>query len=82
VVTVTRPAQHECGKRDPKGLCVQVRKGEVTGLTGTDAPYEPPDNPDLVLHTAGADLDELVARVIRLLDERSPPIAWDAWMVG
>jgi len=72
----------ECEKRDPKGLCAQARKGEVTGLTGIDAPYEPPENPDLVLHTAGADLDELVNRVIRLLDERSPPIAWDTWMVG
>jgi bifunctional enzyme CysN/CysC len=35
-------------------------------------PYEPPENPDLVLDTAEADLDELVVRVIRLLDERSP----------
>jgi bifunctional enzyme CysN/CysC len=71
----------ECEKRDPKGLYARARKGEVTGLTGVDAPYEPPENPDLVLDTADADLDELVVRVIRLLDERSP-IAWDRWMVG
>ncbi|MGA8330739.1 MAG: adenylyl-sulfate kinase, partial [Mycobacterium sp.] len=62
----------ECEKRDPKGLYARARSGELKGLTGVDAPYEPPDNPDLVLDTAGADTDDLVARVIALLDERSP----------
>ena len=57
----------ECERRDPKGLYARARKGEVKGLTGVDAPYEPPENADLVLDTAGADLDELVARVIALL---------------
>jgi len=37
-----------------------------------DAPYEPPGNPDLVLDTTGAAIDDLVARVISVLDERSP----------
>ena len=41
-------------------------------MTGVDAPYEPPEAPDLVLDTAGADIDELAVRVIALLDERSP----------
>jgi bifunctional enzyme CysN/CysC len=62
----------ECEKRDPKGLYARARSGELKGLTGVDAPYEPPDNPDLVLDTAGADTDDLVAQVIALLDERSP----------
>lgn len=57
----------ECERRDPKGLYARARKGEVKGLTGVDAPYEPPENADLVLDTAGADLDGLVARVIALL---------------
>ena len=29
-----------------------------------DAPYEPPDDADLVLDTAGADIEELVAQVL------------------
>jgi bifunctional enzyme CysN/CysC len=62
----------ECEKRDPKGLYARARKGELKGLTGVDAPYEPPENADLVLDTAGADTDDLVAQVIALLDERSP----------
>ena len=62
----------ECERRDPKGLYAQARAGELTGLTGVDAPYEPPGNPDLVLDTTGAAIDDLVARVISVLDERSP----------
>ena len=62
----------ECEKRDPKGLYARARSGELKGLTGVDAPYEPPDNPDLVLDTTNADIDELAARVISLLNEVSP----------
>jgi bifunctional enzyme CysN/CysC len=62
----------ECEKRDPKGLYARARRGEMTGLTGVDAPYEPPENPDLVLDTAGCALDDLVAQVLALLNERSP----------
>jgi len=62
----------ECEKRDPKGLYARARRGELTGLTGVDAPYEPPDNPDLVLDTTEANIDDLAARVIDLLNERSP----------
>ena len=42
----------------------------LKGLTGVDAPYEPPENPDLVLDTTGADIDQLVAKVIELLNNR------------
>lgn len=58
----------ECEKRDPKGLYARARSGELTGLTGVDAPYEPPENPDLVLDTTGADIDALVAQVLELLN--------------
>ncbi len=62
----------ECEKRDPKGLYARARSGELKGLTGVDAPYEPPERPDLVLDTTDADIDELAARVISLLNEVSP----------
>jgi bifunctional enzyme CysN/CysC len=62
----------ECEKRDPKGLYARARRGELKGLTGVDAPYEPPEDADLVLDTAGADTEALAAQVIALLDERSP----------
>ena len=33
-------------------------------MTGVDAPYEPPEDADLVLDTTGADIEELVGKVI------------------
>jgi bifunctional enzyme CysN/CysC len=62
----------ECEKRDPKGLYARARSGELKGLTGVDAPYEPPEEPDLVLDTTGADINDLAAQVIDLLNEHSP----------
>jgi bifunctional enzyme CysN/CysC len=62
----------ECEKRDPKGLYARARSGELKGLTGVDAPYEPPEEADLVLDTAGANTEDLAAQVIALLDKRSP----------
>ena len=60
----------ECEKRDPKGLYKRARSGELKGMTGIDAPYEAPENADLVLDTTGADIDDLVAQVIELLNQR------------
>jgi bifunctional enzyme CysN/CysC len=42
----------ECQRRDPKGLYARARAGELKGLTGYDASYEPPETPDLVLDTS------------------------------
>ncbi|OBB40020.1 adenylyl-sulfate kinase [Mycobacterium sp. 852002-51961_SCH5331710] len=63
----------ECERRDPKGLYARARAGELKGLTGVDAPYEPPESPDLVLDTTGADIDDLVKQVIDLLNARRGP---------
>jgi bifunctional enzyme CysN/CysC len=41
-----------CERRDPKGLYSRARRGELTGLTGVDDPYEPPRTPDLRLGAA------------------------------
>ena len=47
-VFVNTPAW-ECARRDPKGLYARAHSGELTGLTGVDAPYEPPSAPELEL---------------------------------
>lgn len=39
----------ECERRDPKGLYRRACAGELHGLTGIDAPYEPPEAPELVI---------------------------------
>jgi bifunctional enzyme CysN/CysC len=61
---------HLCEERDPKGLYARARAGELTGLTGIDAPYEVPSQPDLVLHSAKESVDVAVARVMQTLAAR------------
>jgi bifunctional enzyme CysN/CysC len=58
-----------CERRDPKGLYARARAGQLTGLTGVGAPYEPPANPDLVLGGC-AGVEAEVERVLALLAER------------
>ncbi|HMG04172.1 MAG TPA: adenylyl-sulfate kinase, partial [Chthoniobacterales bacterium] len=40
-----------CEERDPKGLYQKARAGQLKGFTGIDAPYEPPEDPEIVVHT-------------------------------
>ena len=56
-----------CEQRDPKGLYAKARSGEIKNMTGISAPYEEPENPDLVLETDTSSLDESVDRVMRFL---------------
>lgn len=41
-----------CQERDPKGLYARAQAGQLSGMTGIDSPYEPPESPDLVLDTS------------------------------
>jgi hypothetical protein len=64
----------ECERRDPKGLYARARAGELKGLTGVDAPYEPPENPDLVLDTSRPGRrTSRQAPLIHLGDHENPP---------
>ena len=53
--------------RDVKGLYARARRGELTGLTGVDDPYERPLAPELVIDTARVDLGTAVERSEALL---------------
>jgi adenylylsulfate kinase len=53
--------------RDVKGLYARARRGELTGLTGVDDPYERPVAPELVIDTAWVDLRTAVERSEALL---------------
>lgn len=46
--------------RDVKGLYARARRGEITGLTGVDDPYEKPASAELVIDTAGVDVSTSV----------------------
>jgi bifunctional enzyme CysN/CysC len=60
-----------CEARDPKGLYAKARAGVLPSFTGIDSPYEPPQNPDLVLDPTVTEPDELAERVIALLLTRA-----------
>jgi sulfate adenylyltransferase len=40
-----------CEQRDVKGLYAKARRGEITGFTGIDDPYEPPQYSEITLDT-------------------------------
>lgn len=66
LVWVSTPLE-VCEQRDVKGLYAKARRGEITGFTGIDDPYEPPADADLEIDTSRLPLDEAVDRVARLL---------------
>ena len=57
-----------CEARDTEGLFARARAGELTNVTGIDAPYETPIDPDLVADTAGEDVETLVGSLEALLE--------------
>lgn len=59
----------ECVRRDPKGLYAQARTGRLSGLTGVDDAYEPPEEPHLRINTAESDTTAASHALCRLLDE-------------
>ncbi len=61
-----------CERRDPKGLYAKARRGELTRMTGIDSPYEPPEHPDLHLHTDSDDVGACVEQVLGWLRPRTP----------
>jgi adenylylsulfate kinase-like enzyme len=50
-------------------LYQKARAGEITGFTGVDAPYEPPENPEIHLETVNLTVDEAASRVVGYLEE-------------
>jgi len=57
-----------CESRDPKGLYRKARAGQIPDFTGISAPYEPPEHPELVLHTERESPEESAARIVEYLD--------------
>lgn len=56
-----------CEKRDPKGLYKKAREGKVKEFTGISAPYEEPENPDVIIDTDKYDVKESVKIIINML---------------
>jgi adenylylsulfate kinase len=65
----------ECERRDVKGLYAKARAGEIKEFTGVSDPYEPPEDPELVLETEDQTPQESAQQIIAYLEERGliPP---------
>jgi len=59
-----------CKQRDPKGLYSRVRRGELTGVSGIDLPYEAPRHSEIVLDTVKSSVEENARCVIDFLSAR------------
>jgi bifunctional enzyme CysN/CysC len=56
-----------CEQRDPKQLYKKARAGEIKEFTGIDAPYEAPEDPEIIVHTDTQTLNESVATILEKL---------------
>jgi adenylyl-sulfate kinase len=56
-----------CEARDPKGLYKKARAGAIPEFTGIDAPYEPPEAPEVRVDTGRLGIDEAAAAIERAL---------------
>ncbi|MFL0507448.1 adenylyl-sulfate kinase [Ureibacillus sp. 179-F W5.1 NHS] len=60
----------ECERRDPKGLYEKARKNEIKNFTGISAPYEAPDNPEIVVNSEQYSIEECTEQLINFLVEK------------
>jgi bifunctional enzyme CysN/CysC len=67
----------ECERRDPKGLYARARAGDLPGFTGVDAPYEPPEDPELRLSTLDVNVTRSVEAIVAALPRSSPAVGDD-----
>ena len=52
-----------CETRDPKGLYIKARKGEIADFTGISADYEEPENPDLIVDTEAHSFEQCLEQL-------------------
>ena len=59
-----------CEHRDPKGLYKKARKGIIKEFTGISAPYEEPENPEIVLETDKLNVSEATGVILNYLKSK------------
>ena len=65
----------ECEKRDIKGMYKRARAGELQQFTGVSAPFEEPDNADLIIDTENRTVEDCVSEILYKLNvEKQPAI--------
>ncbi|MEW5870897.1 MAG: bifunctional sulfate adenylyltransferase/adenylylsulfate kinase [Chloroflexota bacterium] len=59
-----------CEQRDVKGMYARARRGQITGFTGVDDPYEEPVNPEITLNTVDNQPLSNAHKIVAYLEER------------
>ena len=57
-------------KRDPKGLYARAMSGELKNFSGVSDPYEPPDAPEITVHTGRETVEASRDVILRWLEGR------------
>jgi adenylyl-sulfate kinase len=68
-VHVDATVEEIAANRDPKGLYKKALAGEITGFTGVDDPYEPPESPEIYVDTISQTPEESLQHVLTRLKE-------------
>jgi adenylyl-sulfate kinase len=63
-----------CEGRDPKGLYVRARRGEIPEFTGISSPFEKPVCSELIVPTGDQSTEESLHLVLRFLEDRFPDL--------
>ena len=58
-----------CEQRDVKGLYAKARAGEIKEFTGVSDPYEPPEDPELVIDTESQSPEQSAEQILAYLEE-------------
>jgi adenylyl-sulfate kinase len=59
----------ECARRDVKGLYAKAFAGEIGNFTGVSDPYEPPENPEIMCHTAEETPEQSAQKILMYLEQ-------------
>jgi adenylylsulfate kinase len=59
-----------CEERDVKGLYAKARSGEIKEFTGISDPYEPPENPEILIETDKQSPEESAQQILDYLEGR------------
>jgi adenylyl-sulfate kinase len=58
-----------CADRDVKGMYAKAFAGEIKNFTGVSDPYEDPEEPEIVCHTAEETPEESAAIIVAYLED-------------
>ncbi len=57
-------------RRDAKGLYKKALSGEIPNMTGISDPYEPPEQPEVVVRTHNESPDESAKLIVNWFEKR------------